>query len=84
MVKRVHKGPPKAQFKHPSHISHALREKNINTLELANEWQKYHMEGRKKGIMHDSYAWAIWYTKYFWSRLDKKWKVRDCRSQKVC
>ena len=77
MKKRVKKGPPKQEFKHPSNIPFPLREKNINTLELANEWQGYLIDGRKKGIQDDSYAWAIWHTKYYWSRMDKLWKVRD-------
>jgi hypothetical protein len=70
-------GRPKQEFKHPSHIPFTLAEKNIKTLELANEWQGYMIDGRSKGITDDSYAWAIWNTKYYWSRMDKIWKVRE-------
>jgi len=78
MVKeRVKQGAPKATFKHFTHIPQHLRDNNIDTIELANDFQEGYMEGRKKGFMHESYGYIMWYSKYFWSVIDKKWKVRE-------
>lgn len=71
------KGRPKERFKHFTQIPTNLRDKGIDTLDLANEFQSYLLEGRAKEIPFDAFPWIVWNSKYFFSRNEKKWKERD-------
>ena len=67
----------KKNFTHYTQIPKSIRDRKINDLDLANEWNQNLQKGRENGVMEESYPWIIWFIKYFWSIAEGKWVSRD-------